>query len=260
VTHRTGRMRANHGDLIAVSCLIVAALIAVTLEAPTVVRLVLAPPLVLFIPGYALIAALFPSSSLPGVERVVVATGASIGLTMLVGLILALTPVGLGALQWAAGLAFLSLLFVVIAWIRRWRLHRPGPELTMPTLRRIDAAVLILAAIGVVGIIVGTRVIATQQEETPPVLLWMLPDAAGTLDAHVGVRAGSPEGDYILRVTSTGVVLHEFRLSLAAGETWESMVALTEEDRAGPVVARLYDGTGNQELRFVVLQPPSDGA
>ena len=59
-------------------------------------RIVFGIPLVLFIPGYALIAALFPKAQdIDGIERVALSFGLSIAIVPLIGLVLNYTPFGI---------------------------------------------------------------------------------------------------------------------------------------------------------------------
>ena len=62
----------------------------------TPVRIILGLPLVLFLPGYALIAALFiRKDDLDGIERIALSFGLSIAITPLLGLALNYTPFGI---------------------------------------------------------------------------------------------------------------------------------------------------------------------
>jgi len=62
----------------------------------TPIRIILGLPLVLFLPGYALIAALFPrKDDLDGIERIALSFGLSIAITPLLGLALNYTPFGI---------------------------------------------------------------------------------------------------------------------------------------------------------------------
>jgi uncharacterized membrane protein len=61
-----------------------------------VLRIIIGLPFVLFFPGYALVAALFPKKGdLGSIERVAFSFGLSIAVTVLVGLILNCTPWGI---------------------------------------------------------------------------------------------------------------------------------------------------------------------
>ena len=79
----------------------------------TMFRNILGLPLVLFLPGYALIAALFPAKSdLDGIERVALSFGLSIAVVPLIGLGLNYTPWGIRTYQFSQACPFLPLLCV----------------------------------------------------------------------------------------------------------------------------------------------------
>ena len=64
------------------------------------IRIILGLPLVLFLPGYALIAALFiGEDDLDGIERIALSFGLSIAITHLFGLALKYTPFGILTLK-----------------------------------------------------------------------------------------------------------------------------------------------------------------
>jgi hypothetical protein len=256
---RRQSIHIEHADLLLNAAVALATIVAVALQAPSALRLIVALPLVFLAPGYALLATLFAPSTLQGVERLVMAVGSSIGITMLVGLLLAWSPLALGPLSWAVVLAAITLVGLGLAYIRRRRSHAARPDRAARGIRLRDAVPILVASLAAIAILVGTREIAADQEPPPPTQLWMLPTAADSPDARLGVRAGSP-GNYTVRVTSTGVLLQEFPIALAAGGAWETILPFTTEERERPIVARLYEDGGDQELRFVVLQPPRDAS
>jgi len=77
----------------------------------TLVRVVLALPIVLFIPGYCLIAALFPKEGEIGlVERIMLSIGCSIAIVPLIGLGLNFTP-------WGIRLDPIVILLTLFTWV-----------------------------------------------------------------------------------------------------------------------------------------------
>ncbi|MDQ6673875.1 MAG: DUF1616 domain-containing protein, partial [Chloroflexota bacterium] len=89
-------------DLIVVVCLAVAALSAVVLGLGTLwVRASLAGPLVLVLPGYALVRALLPARPRRLAELLLLSLGSSLAIAVLGGLVLNLTPWGIRAESWA---------------------------------------------------------------------------------------------------------------------------------------------------------------
>lgn len=86
----------------------------------TPVRVLLALPLVLFIPGYALIAALFPTDEdLDLIERIALSFGLSIAVVPLIGLGLNYTPWGIRLDPIVLSLSLFTIIMVLIAQGRR---------------------------------------------------------------------------------------------------------------------------------------------
>lgn len=89
----------------------------------SLLRIVFGVPLVLFIPGYALIAALFPAArDIDGIERIALSFGLSIALVPLTGLILNYTPWGIRLDPVVTCLSILTLGLCLAALYRRARL------------------------------------------------------------------------------------------------------------------------------------------
>ncbi len=90
------------------------------------VRTVLGLPMVLFLPGYALIAALFPGKDdLDGIERIALSFGLSIAVVPLIGLGLNYTPWGI---RLVPILVFLTNFTVIMAIIAVYRREALGEE------------------------------------------------------------------------------------------------------------------------------------
>ena len=88
----------------------------------TVIRTILGLFLILFIPGYSLIAALFPKKDdLDGIERIALSFGLSIAITPLIGLALNYTPWGIKLSPILISLSIFTIIMVIIAYIRRRR-------------------------------------------------------------------------------------------------------------------------------------------
>ncbi|MFB6224817.1 MAG: DUF1616 domain-containing protein [Haloarcula sp.] len=112
-----------------------AALLPVISDTP--VRIIAGLVFVLFIPGYAFIAALFPEAGsgpaaddetvsnpradgIDGIERTALSFGLSIALVPLVGLVLNFTPWGIRLLPILVSLSGLTLALTAVAAVRRW--------------------------------------------------------------------------------------------------------------------------------------------
>jgi len=126
-------------DLAAVVVLVVLTSLAATVPGvrDTPLRVVLGLPMVLFVPGYALVAALFPEAGegptgeddvererdgIDGIERVALSFGLSIAVVPLIGLVLNFTPWGLRLIPILVGVGGFSLVMTGVAARRRWDL------------------------------------------------------------------------------------------------------------------------------------------
>jgi len=86
----------------------------------TPVRIILGLLLVLFLPGYSLIAALFPAKDdLDGIERIALSFGLSIAVVPLLGLALNYTPLGIRLAPVLVVLSMFTVSLAVVAGVRR---------------------------------------------------------------------------------------------------------------------------------------------
>ena len=84
------------------------------------IRIALGLPMVLFLPGYALIAALFPGKDdLDGIERIALSFGLSIAVVPLIGLALNYTPWGIRLVPILVFLTNFTILMAMVAIYRR---------------------------------------------------------------------------------------------------------------------------------------------
>jgi uncharacterized membrane protein len=228
----------------------------------TWIRTVLGLPMVLFFPGYALIAALFPKKDdLDGIERVALSFGLSIAVVPLLGLGLNYTPWGIRLIPILVTLVIFTLIMCAITIYRRSEL--PEGEVfsvpftaffasiheeifTKPESRvdRILTAILVISIIASVVMLVYVIVTPKQGEKFTEFYI-----------LGPGGMADDYPTEFILGDSSTvivGVVNHEYALinyslamvldnesltrnqeiMLAHNETWEQPVTFTP-DRAG---------------------------
>jgi len=98
----------------------------------TIFRTILGIPMVLFIPGYALIAALFPKKNdLDGIERLALSFGLSIAVVPLIGLGLNFTPFGIRLIPVLLSLCIYTIILIFTAAYRRDKLP-PDERFTVP--------------------------------------------------------------------------------------------------------------------------------
>lgn len=95
------------------------ALVSVTSGVAIYLRYIFGSALVLFVPGYSLIQALYPKGELDELERLALSIGLSLALVPLVGLVLNYTPFGIRLLPIAFSLAGLTLSLLIVALQRK---------------------------------------------------------------------------------------------------------------------------------------------
>lgn len=160
--HVPEQLRELPADLAAVLGLIVLTNLTVFLPIvrETPLRIVFGLPLVLFVPGYALIAALFPEAGqspaedgaavaedgdtglsdrgIDGIERVALSFGLSIAVVPLLGLVLNFTPWGIRLVPIMVAISGFTLVLTGVAAQRRWEL--PADErFSVPYRQWLDA-------------------------------------------------------------------------------------------------------------------------
>jgi hypothetical protein len=225
------------------------------LDGVPALRVIVTLPLVLILPGYALVTTLFPARGVPAVERLLMTLGASIALAILTGLALGVSPFGIGPTTWPAALVGETFVLVTLAWLRRVAAGATGlrPRASgMPIRGVVMVAISVLIAADAV---LGARIAATDSQGAVPVQLWLIPASDAHDQGRLGMRSGPDGGHFVLALTSQGETIHSFSLDLAPEQTWETIVLFPETIRSQPIVARLYQGTSTTELRFVTLQP-----
>ncbi|MDO5845135.1 MAG: DUF1616 domain-containing protein [Methanocorpusculum sp.] len=91
----------------------------------TFIRVIFTVPVILFIPGYVLIAALFPEKkSIDGIERFALSVGLSIAVVPLIGLVLNYTPFGIRLDPIVISLVIFTVIMMIITFYRRARIPK----------------------------------------------------------------------------------------------------------------------------------------
>ncbi len=254
------RLRAAVDQLDLVLCLLwllpAALLASGAIEVPSAVRVVLAIPFVLALPGYAIVSALLPALELPAVERLLLSIGSSIVLAILLGLVIAGTG-DLSPARWAVGITVVTVTGIVAAWVRRVRAGLNGPHARVATMPRLGALAVVLAVLLAANVVAVARLSAAGNDPAAPLQLWLVPDADDPGAALLGVRGGADADEYRLVVLIDDDPIHEFALQVDAGETWQTQLRLSPQQRQQSVFARLFEG--DEEVRWVVLRPGNGG-
>lgn len=187
----------------------------------TPLRVIFALPFILFIPGYLLIAALFPSDDdLDWIERIALSFGLSIAVVPLIGLGLNYTPWGIRLDPIVTALVFFALAMAVIAAYRRLilpeekRLRIPlrevkdgiRDELLPEESTRLDRAlsiILIAAIILAIGTTIFVIVVPKEGEKFTE--FYILGEKGKAADYPTHFRAGTEQFVII------GIGNHEYR-------------------------------------------------
>lgn len=237
------------------------------LGAPFPIRILLGLPLVLFIPGYALVSALFPSrQGLDGTERVALGFGLSLALIPLIALGIEYSPWRLTVGPILGGLLISTVVFTVVAAYRRSRLSsasrfvvaRPHPRIPPPrTWDRTGQVAFGIIAISLLLLMAaGTVIIADrlQADSTTTLAIYnaegkpesyprqLTPNQPTTVIVEVTNREGNPE-QYHLRITAANEEIgHVNGISVANNATWRQPVQITtpKEGDQIPVLFELY--------------------
>ncbi|PKL61206.1 MAG: hypothetical protein CVV31_12575 [Methanomicrobiales archaeon HGW-Methanomicrobiales-2] len=228
------------GDLIVVAAVTAATLSCVYVPVlnESFLRILFGVAMVLFIPGYALIAALFPAKGdLDGIERVALSFGLSIAVVPLIGLALNYTPWGIRLDPILASLTLFTLAMTAIAWYRRLllpageRFSVPARamlgaarlELFDPEASRLDRGLSVVLVVSIVAALATTAyVIAVPKEGEHFTEFYILGSKGKAADYPTDFPAGSTQSLMI------GVGNHEYRdisytvEALALNQTFDS--------------------------------------
>ncbi|MBE0517349.1 MAG: DUF1616 domain-containing protein [Methanophagales archaeon] len=185
----------------------------------TPVRIILGLPLVLFLPGYSLIAALFPrKADLDGIERLALSFGLSIAIVPLLGLALNYTPFGIRLSPILTVLSVFTVSFAVGASVRRSMVpegERFAVEfgVALETLKesfraadtridRILSIILIISIVLAIGMVIYVIVTPKQGEKFTE--FYVLGPGGKAFDYPTSLEVGE-EGEVII-----GIVNHEY--------------------------------------------------
>jgi len=202
----------------------------------TSLRLLIALPLVLVLPGYAVTAAMFPRRWLGFPETIVFSLGLSLAILALAGLALSLTPWGMGTIPWGIFLGIMALAAAGVARRELLTVARMGRSIPVPAARTVlpfaAAALIVLAALRMA--VVGEA----QQPQAGFTQLWILPapsDAGNRALVRLGITNREPvTRRYILQLVVEGRTIRRWPvLSVAPGQTWQATVPLSSGFPAG---------------------------
>jgi uncharacterized membrane protein len=232
-------MNLGKRHLVSVIVVAVGLGIAVLTPAPVVIRVVLALPLVLFLPGYALVAAMFARAP---VERAVI-------LLLSISLSLSMVIIGGFTIQWVvdldrftggAALSGVTIAAAVVALLRRPPTGPSREAVVRAVQVRPAHVVLLMLAVAFTGAAIAlARTPLPAKGVRGYTVLWMLPTNDGSRGVRVGVMSSELDTTtYRLEIERARQPALVRRLALRPGDKWESRVAVGPS--ATRIVALLY--------------------
>ena len=240
------------------------------------VRIILGLPLVLFLPGYALIAALFiRKDDLDGIERIALSFGLSIAISPLLGLALNYTPFGIRLTPILIVLSVFTIALAIGAWVRRSRIReadrfwvdfgvlfksiKDSFKTTDSKVDKILTAILIISI--VLALSVTVYVIVTPKEGEKFTEFYVLGPGGMAEDYPTNLTVGE-EGEVIIGVVNheyaavtyqlelkvNGKVIDQKSIVLTHNETWE-----------GPLTFKPKKAGEDQKLEFLLYKVGEEG-
>ena len=239
----------------------------------SVLRNILGLPLVLFLPGYALIAALFPAKSdLDGIERTALSFGLSIAVVPLIGLGLNYTPWGIRLLPILISLSAFTFIMCWLAYFRRAKLpeteafevpfRETALSLKAEVLKKpeskFDKVLTVFLIFSILLSVAALIYVVTSPKEGEHFTEFYILGPEGKADNYTTKYALGENGTVIVEIVN-----HEYRpvnytmevrlenrslpenleqISLAHNETWEEPVTFTPS----------FEGK-NMELEFLLF-------
>ena len=255
-------MKHRSADLFAVMALtLIAVVLALVTPSNSVAERIWTLPLVLLLPGYAMICALFTKRTLTVLELFIFSMGLSLSIVIVGGLLLNLTSFGLRIASWAVLLGGTTVGASALALIRRRGQSPSG----LPGFGRIGFTFRQWLFLGLAVMIVGgalvVSVIGAQRQPFPGFTqFWILPASAAKAGnvVHLGVKnMESTSMEYRLVVNMNGEPVKVWSaINLNQNDTWQATLVLPQIARGSDakVEAMLYlQDAPAQIYRDVVL-------
>lgn len=221
-------MRGNRDLQLAVRAAVICAVLAILLPIP-VLSLVFAAPLVFFLPGYAIVCAVFARHprALDPARLLVFSFGLSLAVLTLVPLLLDPLPGGISTGWWAVALCLVVLGAARAAALARGKPARKAfrrPRLSLP---RRDAALAALGLAAGVAAVILVFIPVSAKDAIGYSELWIEPERGAVPSAIVGIASREQESDRFtveLRTNLSATPFEVTSFELSPGELEELVV------------------------------------
>jgi len=214
------------------------------------IGIIIALPLVLFLPGYMLTQTLFgkpaptsvPSSNLilqprlktgqqiNAAEYIVLSLGLSMAIDVVVGFALNILPIGLQGLSWTLSLGCITTVFALLVLFLRRKdtakiARKSGPRL------RIFEYILFGLTIFITIAAIWFSVIRPPDPQTSFTQFWLLPTKSNSCIIQIGIQSfETTPVTYRILVTNNGVKVATWSsLILSPQQKWEQSISLKPE-------------------------------
>ena len=252
---KIGKIEELPGDLLAAIVFVVATLLFTLLPplSSTPIRIPLGLIMVLFVPGYTLIAALFPrKGDLDGIERVALSFGLSIAVVPLMGLGLNYTPWGIRLTPVVVSISIFTIAMSAVSYLRRASLpaderfsveFRKGldsarAEVMADEKSRLDKALTIILILSIIlSVTALVYVIVTPKQGEKFTEFYILGPKGKAYDYPTKVIAGNKSTvivgvvnheyssvNYTMNLSFDNSTIMDQRMTLENNQTWEHPV------------------------------------
>jgi uncharacterized membrane protein len=255
---------------LALAAVLTVAALSLLPDSNIVARTVVALPLAVLLPGYAVTTAAFSHDALGTTERIALSLGLSLALGVVGGVVLNWTPWGLRAGSWIVLLGGITVgaCFYALAHPRAASPVDEGQagvvaRRALPSFgggspaRLVRDGVLLALAAGITVAAGWVAIDGARVRREGFSQLWMLP-LEGDRSVQVGLRSEElASTEYTLRLVADGsAVLRTERLRLEPGDRWEATVPMTASGPVSQVEAQLYRADDpTRPYRRVLLRP-----
>ena len=221
-------------ELIALNILSLLLFLCILFLPDNPLRIIPGIPFVLFLPGYSLMAALYPrKTGIGGMERVLWSIGLSVAIVPLIGLCLNLIHPGISLIPGVVGMTSFIFVMSVVAWYRKRSLveyerFSISFTLSLPLRRREQTALdrvlfigfilAILCAVGVIGYKITTPVPEERITE------FYILNAEGNAFNYPGQLKIGEEGKVIVGITNSEHEEMTYRLTVMVDGVLENMI------------------------------------
>lgn len=229
-------------DLARTGAASVASLILMVLPVGGLVKALALTPMVLFLPGYAISAAMFPPGTIARSERLVYTVCLSVGAAALGGLLWQLF-FDLNRGTWAFLLVTITLVAVGIAQRRRVS-RSSSPTERIPLLPRMGLptvlAMLAATVLTVVAVDTASDGLREQRAEARFTALWIVPGkSAGSVEVGIWNHQAAVH-TYRLILERDGTTQEQWRGRLGAHENEQVELGPADLSGTGPLTVSLY--------------------